>query len=374
MRILLVASSFYPTISPRAFRATELAKELSKQGHLIKVIVCENDFDYKTFKEGHNIDIETYKCSWPKYLQIWGNLNSLHNRILNRLVLLLFEYPSVEIMFRIAKILKNESQYDALISIAVPYPVHWGVTKALRVNKNLCKTWIADCGDPYMGSNKFTNKYNRHPFYFKYIEKWAFRKANYITVPTEKAIWGFFSEFHFKIRVIPQGFNFNETGIASKLKNGEVLTFGYAGGFNPLYRDPRPFLNYLTTKTIDFKFIIYTDPNGFDLITPFRDRLDNKLEIHDLIPRDQLFLKLSQTDFLVNIENIMEIQTPSKLIDYALMKRPILSINSRKMNKMIIDEFLNREYKNQFVVENIEQYNIRNVAQSFCLLINSDQV
>ena len=31
-RILIVAFSFYPIISPRSFRTTELAKELARQG------------------------------------------------------------------------------------------------------------------------------------------------------------------------------------------------------------------------------------------------------------------------------------------------------------------------------------------------------
>jgi len=32
-KILIVSNAFYPEISPRSFRTTELAKELSRQGH-----------------------------------------------------------------------------------------------------------------------------------------------------------------------------------------------------------------------------------------------------------------------------------------------------------------------------------------------------
>ena len=37
-KILIVTRAFYPTQSPRSFRATELAKELYRQGHDVTVM------------------------------------------------------------------------------------------------------------------------------------------------------------------------------------------------------------------------------------------------------------------------------------------------------------------------------------------------
>ena len=54
-KILLVSNGFYPEISPRSFRATELAKEFSRQGHDVTVISKYRDFNYDDFLKKHSI-------------------------------------------------------------------------------------------------------------------------------------------------------------------------------------------------------------------------------------------------------------------------------------------------------------------------------
>ncbi len=38
LRLLLVSNAFYPEISPRSYRATELAREFCRQGHDVVVV------------------------------------------------------------------------------------------------------------------------------------------------------------------------------------------------------------------------------------------------------------------------------------------------------------------------------------------------
>ena len=52
---------------------------------------------------------------------------SFISKALSRILLTFFEYPAIEEMFKLRKILKDENDYDLMISFAVPYPVHWGV-------------------------------------------------------------------------------------------------------------------------------------------------------------------------------------------------------------------------------------------------------
>src|SRR5699024_12169166 len=68
-----------------------------------------------------------------------------------RSLLQLFEYPDIELLFKVKKALREESGFDLLISIAVPHPIHWGTAWAWRKENPIAKTWVADCGDPYMG-------------------------------------------------------------------------------------------------------------------------------------------------------------------------------------------------------------------------------
>jgi len=98
-------------------------------------------------------------------------------RLLSRVLLILFEYPTIENMFKIMRILKNESDYDLMISFAVPYPVHWGVAFSRSQKHNIASVWVADCGDPYMGDVLDTF---RKLFYFGYLEKYFSRKADFI--------------------------------------------------------------------------------------------------------------------------------------------------------------------------------------------------
>lgn len=361
-KILVVSTGFYPQISPRSFRTTELVKELAKQGHDVTVHTHKDVSVHSEFEKEHGITIKdlgklNYKnITYDKK----GKWLSLFNRGLRRALLLLLEYPDIELMFLVDKALKAEKGYDLLISVAVPHPIHWGVAKVISKNKALTKTWVADCGDPYMGDKADSFK---KLFYFKYVEKWFCKKTNYITVPTEGSIDAYYPEFHDKIKIIPQGFNFEDTKIFEGPISNAVPTFGYAGGFIPGIRDPRELLDFLCKYEHPYKFIIYT--NSTDIVLPYVAASNNRIELRAYIPREKLLLELSKMDFLLNINNGTNVQTPSKLIDYALTKRPILSIDKGILDTVTIENFLKGDYDNQFYIGDIEQYNIKNVARKF---------
>ena len=76
-------------------------------------------------------------------------------------------------------------------------------------------------------------------------------------------------------------------------------------------------------------------------------------------------------DFLVNLDNGTHLNTPSKLIDYGLADRPILNINPLNPEKEIIMQFLAGDYSNQKRIENLERYNIKQVASQFLYIDNA---
>ena len=96
--------------------------------------------------------------------------------------------------------------------------------------------------------------------------------------------------------------------------------------------------------------------------------MPDKFEVNDYIPRLDLLYKLSSVDFLVNIENSTKVQTPSKLIDYGLIGRPILSVNPKSLDKNAVKEFLDGNYSKQFIIANHNDYDIVNVANQFLSL------
>lgn len=361
MKILIVSGFFYPTNTPRAFRTTELAKELFRQGHSVTVCVPKINYDYSKFLEEYPFVLDFLNISSAARKKAPGNRWAvLWYRLKNRLESTYLQYPTIKYYWEIPQYLASKREkFDAIISIAVPHPIHWGVAKAKRKLGNVSKVWIADCGDPFMLCK--TDSF-RKPFYFKWFEKDFCSRADYITVPVEGGKTGYYPEFRSKIRVIPQGFDFSEIKIVEYRQNA-VVTFAYAGGFIPEIRDPRPILDYLCESNRDFRFYIYTKQDA--LIASYKERLGNKLVVSDYIDRTELIYRMSSYDFLLNIENGTSVQTPSKLIDYALAKRPVLSLNSQNVDRAKFERFINRDYSQQMELPDVENYNIINVAKTF---------
>jgi len=366
-RILIVSGTFYPAISPRAFRSTELARELARQGHEVTVCFPTEGKDYSSFAIENNLKImDLGQLKWKGIRLKGGRIELLVRRAFRRGLQLLFEWPVIEIMFKVSKKLKNVNGFDLLISIAVPHPIHWGVAIARKHNRKIADCWIADCGDPYMGD---TTDSFRKIFYFKYVEKWFCRKADFITIPFKGARSAYYPEFYDKIRIIPQGFQLESMKIQDYKKTCDYPVFAYAGGFIPGKRDPDALLNFLSTCNRRFKFVIYTSQTG--VLLPFKRTLGEKLIIREYIPREELLVVLSGMDFLINFDNNTGTQLPSKLIDYAITGRPVLNVTSKTDFSELV-EFLNGNYRRKMELDHPMSYDIRVVAKKFIHLHITD--
>jgi len=358
--ILIVCKDIYPVQSPRSFRAGELVKEFLRRGFNVKVLCSLSEKDFNLFVIEFP-KVKAVNMGLPNNIlenKIFTK-NVLLKRILNKLLYHFLQYPNIGLLFKVKKYLKdNVDEVDLMITIAYPFPIHWGAAMAKKSYKTTFpKRWVADCGDPFMG-NPIINP----PFYFGILEKLFCKMADKITIPVEIARQAYFNEFYEKIEVIPQGFDFSKIERVNYVKN-DIPTFLYAGIFYKGSRDPRPLLEYLSEIQSDFLFIIYT-PDDY-LIRDYKEALGNKLVINASIPRAELLKKMGQVDFLLNIENNSDNQTPSKLIDYSLSERPILSLNTMSLDKKKVINFLNGIYSDAFKVHDIEKYNIINVVDKF---------
>lgn len=361
-RILLVTNAFLPEISPRSYRATELAKEFSKQGHKVTVLSKYRDYNYSEFLTEWPINLKMWKKTrFSKNSESKNKITSFFNRLIFRSLSIFFEYPGIEDMFRVRRCLKREDDYDLMISFAVPYPVHWGVAWAKKKNHKIAEVWVADCGDPYMGDVLDTF---RKPFYFGYVEKWFFRKTDYISIPIESAKSGYYEEFHEKIRVIPQGFNFEIKKDDSVVN--DVPSFAYAGSFIAGARDPKQLMKYLLSLDNPFRFFVFT--NQPELLNQFKEKLKGKLIVSCYIPREELMQTFKTMDFLVNFDNNTTLNSPSKLIDYAIAGRPVLNIEKVFRSEYLL-EFLKGDYRNKMQLPDPEIYHIKNISNQFLSLL-----
>lgn len=365
MKILIVTHWFYPRNIPRAFRATELYKELKLQGHSVDLVIGD------TKKKIKNKD---------NYIDILGANSS---EVLLQKNRKLSGYSAIQKMKKIIEyffgeryllssgffLYKNISycEYDAVVSVGLPFYVHLIV--ALKRKKTIKKTkFISDWGDPFYG-----DKVRQIAPYFKLLQKYVCSKFDYLITPTENAR-KYFCEYSSeeKIKVIPQGFNFKDIELCTYKKNN-VPTFAYAGIFYLDKRNPTEFLKFLSELDFEYKFIIYTIKHGKiyeEIIEKYEKILKEKLIVIDLIPRLECIKELSRVDFLINIDNINIEQVPSKLIDYSLSQRPILSFTQNNIPKEKFLKFLSGDYENRVDIS-LENYDIRNVSKKILELMDS---
>lgn len=363
LKIVIISKNCYPALGPRAHRTTELAKELVKRGHQVIVYALLGNYDYSEYSKETGV---TFKNLGVSKLGVTDNTGYYNKTIwakgLRKLFSKWLEVPNIELIPLVRKALKKEGNIDYLITIAHPHTIHWGAANFVRKNREKVKFWIADCGDPYM-----KNPYNFRPQYFsKYEKNWG-ELCDYITVPIDSAKEAYYQEFEKKIQVIPQGFQFDNIELADYKKN-KIPTFAFSGKIYPGLRDPSKFLDYLITLKLDFRFILYSKNTLF--YEPYKSKLNEKIEIRDYVPREELLFELSKMDFLINIKNISGVQQPSKLIDYAFTKRPVLEITSGFEEEKTFNQFMEGNYLDQMAFKDIERYDIKNVANQFLNLYN----
>lgn len=354
MRILLVSKYFYPENSPRSFRTSELAKELSSRGHEVTVYADSINSNSLLFANKHGLKLKALSNFRQR-----EHSNSIVTKILRYSANKLFEYPDIIYLWHTIKTLNKEKEIQILITIGAPHSIHWGASIAKVMLKKFPRLWIADCGDPFMG-----NPIKKPYFYFGLFEWFFCKKVDYITIPIESARIGYKKKYHNKIYVIPQGFCFKEISKSKRIINPKRKPhFVYAGSVYKKGRNPTNFMNYLCELNIDFTFLVYT--KNIDFFNQWKPKLGDKISIHNYVPRNEMLTKLLEVDFAINFENKSNVQVPSKLIDYAITDTPILSVILNDINTGEIKKFLDKNYSNRLKIPDVEQYNIINVASKF---------
>ena len=352
--------------TPRAHRTTELMIELSKRGHEVVTYAVLGEYDYSAFEKETGVKVKPIPMKWQitPYSSDLITKRSFIDKVLGKLLKKNFEFPEIEFKYRMEDVIKSEDDVDLLISIADPHHIHWGVARAKKALGSKFPTkWIADCGDPFMMNNETKD----HLLKFEKQERLFCESANFITVPVEKAPYFYYPEYREKFHIISQGFRFELPTKNSYSPINNIPTFVFAGTFLADIRNPKKLLDFLVAYDKPFKFVIYTKYT--ELIDPYMKVLGDKLEIRDQVSRNELISELKKMDFLLNIENLNSPgQTPSKLIDYSIANRPILSVSPDNPDFDMVRAFLSGDYSKAFEVDNLDQFKIENVVDKFLAL------
>lgn len=366
-KILIITHWFYPRQNPRAFRSFELYRELKKKNE-VDVLIGDWKCYLKSSEDYHTLD--SYGSN-----KVINKNAKLSNYSLVQLALKVLEYFIGERYLLTSGIFLYKSinfeSYDAVISIGLPFYIHWVTSFKLRkYNGNIIS--ISDWGDPFYGDSV-----KKIAPYFKRIQKKVCNTFNFVVTPTHTAVeyYSIYKKASENVKVIPQGFNFNDIEL-SEYKKNEIPHFAYAGIFYLDKRNPEEFLAFLSSLKRDFVFSIFTITHGpvyQDILMKYKDLLGDKLQIYDIVPRLDCIKILSTYDFLVNIDNLSTVQVPSKLIDYTLTKRPIISFKQDDIPKERFFKFLDGDYTDRLSIS-IDKYRIENVCDRFIDLLNGEKI
>src|SRR5690554_4742849 len=130
-RIVIVSRSTYPMSYPRSLRTHELARELSRQGHAVTLYVLTGNYDYSDYESDTGVKVKPLgKTKFFDFEPDRGLKQSFVSKVFGRVLGRFLEFPDIELMAKAYTAVKKENNIDLLISIAVPYPLHWGVALA----------------------------------------------------------------------------------------------------------------------------------------------------------------------------------------------------------------------------------------------------
>lgn len=396
MNILITSYYYYPELTPRAFRTHELVKEFLRCGHDVTLFLPKKQCYQTHVEQQHRLRIiyvneinGLQKRKKGSCIDINKDVPGPNNRtagisFFRMLKNIMPEKTKQQIKdFREWKakyfyplhkkafirplsnaLAKEQETYDFIISIGLPVEVHVGTAMGIMKNKKLRKipVTIADYGDPFSRGNIFPG--------YQLVDFFIAKVFRHITVPTEIAVSAYTRFKHKKkIHVIPQGFNLSDYEVVGYTPN-DVPTFAYAGCFYLDIRNPALLFDYLKTIEKPFKFVIYTIRESSDtnkIIHKYKPDFGDKLQIVYNTPRKRLIKMLSKMDFLINIKNSTQNQLPSKLIDYAIAGRPILSISPTNFDQSVFEQFIKGNYENQKIIE-LGQHDIKVLTKSFLKL------
>jgi glycosyltransferase involved in cell wall biosynthesis len=238
-----------------------------------------------------------------------------------------------------ARRLLAEQPADAVISVS---PTFSAVVAGhlLARNREFCKRWIIDLGDPFsfmeqaLPNNAFLyGRLNR------WFEKRAFHRADGISVTTDgtrEMYVRLYPACAGKITVIPPLLSPSPepraTGFFPPDPVATRLVF-----IGTLYRHLRrpDYLLQLFSAMLQLRpefnaelHLIGDTHECRESLAPYQQRLGNRLIIHGPVDRSMAAQAMSEADILVNLGNETAFQLPSKLVEYAATGKRIVNIST----------------------------------------------
>ena len=373
MRILVITYYYYPDLTPRAFRWTEICEQWAKLGHDVHIVTAYQQGLART-ENKQGVSIHRAGGAGLKGFRAWVNGDKTRSKMGRASEQSFFDKSDVKTrhrtgwmkrLFRVihdltwrkiywpdatcfwiwsawrnSRKLCYERSFDVLITVSHPFSGH---VVGLRL-KQACPSilWLADNGDPFCFQERpAANNIRLYRKLNYWIEKRLLNSVDHFTVTTEgtaKIYQRLFPESLQKISVIPpllQDAFLRTRSNRRDLFDSDAIILLFVGIFYSDIRNPRSLLTLierlikrspllrakLQLHIIGSRKVIAEELEGFR-------SLQGRVLLHGMLPHDMAVNAMHQSDCLINIGNRTSFQLPSKVIEYMATGKSILNLHS----------------------------------------------
>lgn len=368
-KLLLIAYSFPPSEDAHSLVWYNLINELAGRDENLSIYVLTIKYPKKIsnhFKFNSNITV--YRC-FPgiiahliNYIKLKIRVENIGNerirstsvfRVVKKIykaiigiinLLLPGDYRTEWFPFAIYFIYKNFklSEFDYIITAHEPW-VDSLIGLFLKIKKPNIK-WVAEFGDPYV--TIYTPKIKL--FLENKLEKKIYYNADILVFNNEVVVNYLKEKYPFmknkKIFIIEHGFSYKRLK-QNKLKylkfdykrKNKVFTLAYTGTFFKKFRNPKNLIKALEKFDKPYKFIIAGRNELF--LNEFKT-LGENVEFVGVVPYHTAVEIQESADILIHLDNMQDIQVPSKFFDYIGSLNPIVNItqNLNSLTSKLIKE------------------------------------
>lgn len=351
MRLLIITYSYYPDLTPRAFRWKAIAEQLQMRGHEVHVLCASSGLN----KAGSGVTVHrvpdrllgglsrsTPGGNEPQRVNARSVSQYFKKRLrqIARSLWRFFYWPDFACGWTFPAVkalreLRAKEQFDWIISSSHPFSGH---LVALLCRHAEAKTrWLVDISDPYCLMHE-PSPYNRllYGWLSKRVEERVIATADVLSVTTDSTAEIYEAAFpgcQSRMRVIGPLMSLPPVPPRARQPDG-VLRLVYVGTLYRQLRSPTFLLACAEAlkrayPDIPLEVHFYGALNDCgDQLAAFTDMATPFVFAHGMVDRVAVQQAMVDADVLVNIGNDSEAQLASKVVEYMAVGRPILNIIS----------------------------------------------
>lgn len=361
MKVLIISYYFPPVGGAHSYRWSQIAEHWASLGYDVEIITSMSK---ERVSKNSAIILEEVGGAVSPTRFIKNRNGSLNESLglkkyLKRLLVKVYRafywpdglwYWTVPLLFKLYR--KRNEKYDLVISYSPTFTAHVGCLffKYIAKDKWL---WVADYGDPFSISKSMQpNNFKIYAKLNRLVEKMIFKSASSVVFTNEDTLGAYRKEFgsSFKAKCIPHAVDVDLFYAGNIDRNkGKVIRLCYVGGFHKGIREPflavkkiKELSKLAARHDIQIVFDIYGPGNGIDMAA----LTDDTVFYHGAVDRESAVEHMRSADFLINIENVNCLMTPSKLVEYVATGLPIMNFVEEDVSELFCDELISQQVIN----------------------------